>query len=239
MCTPEDRWMERGWFFQRHSLLDKGFSHSIQEHQGVWVCAPEKHAPLGLMVLLPLGDKWFVLISISLVMLDIQIQSGPKLKRIQFRPCTSLCPGEGWAGVKLGADRRGTRRPAVGYSSWNCRALVHMGTLSKGMCLGKKHHSRNHRSNKGTPCRMLFAALHQHTSEVQELNATNQGEGRMSRRLPLKPDNFPRSAGGINVCHFPLLTQTPCEFSRERTVLLYQLHWLLLPLLHIYRGVSQ
>lgn len=172
-------------------------------------------------------------------MLDTQIQSGPKLKRIRFRPCTSLCPGEGWAGVRLGADRRGTHRPAVGCAFWNCRALVHMGTLAKDICLGKKHHSRNHHSNKGTPCRMLFAALHQHTSAVQELNATNQGKRRMSRRLPLKPGNFPRSTGGINVCHFPLLTWSPCVFSGERAMLLYQLHWLLLPMLHICRGVSQ
>ena len=207
MCTWENRRTERLTFSKAFPVRWRVFSQGLRIPRWVGVCSG-KRAPLELIVLLPLHDKWCVFISSCWAMLDVLIWSGPKSKRIQFSPCTFLWNSYPVLSGRLNGDKAG-RTPGK-YTSrlqvappGNYRAFVLMGTLAKSGCFGKPETTA---AKKG----MLPAAAHLQTSEAQEPNATNLGKGRMSRRLPLKPDDLPRSAVGINVCCFSLLTSTPC-----------------------------
>lgn len=128
--------------------------------------------------------------------------SAPALSRAI---CTQHWRG-GWTGIRLEGDGRGTW-VSCGLLLLEITGLLSLwGLWQKAGVSGSQKPLKQHRA----PCRMLPAAVHLQTSEVQEPNATNLGKGRMSRRLPLKLDDLPRPSAGINVCHFSLLTSTPC-----------------------------
>lgn len=141
MCTWEGRQTDRLTFSKAFPVRRRVFSQGLGISRWAGACS-WKHAPLELIVLLPLHDKSCLLISSCWAMLDAQIWSGPKSKRIQFSPCTFLCNSYPALKGRLHGDKAGGRQER--HTSWlwvappgNRRALVLMGTLAKGGCFGK------------------------------------------------------------------------------------------------------